>query len=62
MPSQLDIHCYVVVERLIYFEKTCYKGAEKMNVKENLPTVCAYVARFSTHELFKDVAIKVEAF
>jgi glutathione S-transferase len=61
-PSQLDIHCFVVVERLVHFEKTAYEGAKKMEVQKNCPIICAYVERFCSHPLMKDQCITVDAF
>jgi len=31
-PSQIDIHCYVMMERLVMFEHTCFEGAKSLKV------------------------------
>ena len=42
-PCYLDIHAFVIVERIVMFEKTAFVGAKEMNVCEAIPTVCAFV-------------------
>jgi hypothetical protein len=27
-PTQIDIHCFVIVERIVMFEHTAYEGAK----------------------------------
>ena len=33
-----------------------------MDVKKNIPTICSYVERFSSHPLMKDSTITLDAF
>ena len=32
VPDQLDIHVYVMVERMVMFEKTCFEGSKKLEI------------------------------
>ena len=61
-PSQIDIHCYVMVERLVMFEHTCYEGAKDMKVQDNIPTICKYVETFKNYPVFAEHCITLDAF
>ena len=61
-PNQLDIHVYVIVERLIMFEHTVYEGAKKMEVQKNMPVVCKYVENFRNYSVFTEHCITLDAF
>jgi len=58
----MDIHCYVMVERMVMFEHTCYEGAKTLKVQETIPTVCKYVEDFKKYPLFAEHCITVDAF
>lgn len=53
-PQAIDIHCFVVLERIILLENSPWHYAfEAMDIKENLPKVYIYVKRFRNYAYFK---------
>ena len=53
-PMAIDIHCFVVLERIILLENSPWHAAfEAMEIKERLPTVYTYVKRFRNYAYFK---------
>jgi hypothetical protein len=53
-PQAIDIHCFVVLERIICLENSPWHYAfVLMEVKENLPKVYTYVKRFRNYAFFK---------
>ena len=46
-PGALDIHCYVIFERLICLENTVFKSAfEVLGLKTAAPLMSEFVSRF----------------
>lgn len=62
-PMMLDIHCFVMVERLCLLENSVWhEGWAKLDVKATCPTICAYVERFRKHPAFANHVAIPEAF
>lgn len=52
-PMYIDIHCFVMAERLILLEKSVWDHAfEKLEIKALLPMMYAYVFRMQAHPSF----------
>lgn len=53
-PGALDIHCYVIFERLVCLELTPYKyGFDKLHLKTAAPRMMRYVHHFREHPALK---------
>ena len=60
-PGFVDIHCIVFFERLVIAEFTVNKFAfDSLDIKNNAPTMYAYVHRFRAHPHMKDNCIVIE--
>jgi len=62
-PMMVDIHCFVMVERLCYLENSVWhEGWSKLDVKTTCPTVCAFVERMSKHPALASHVVVPQAF
>ena len=62
VPDYLDIFVYVIVERLVMMEKTCFEGAKKLDIQNKCPVICKYVKSFHDYPAFTEHCITEEAF
>ena len=53
-PMAIDIHCYIVLERLVLLENSPWNhGFYDIDIKNSMPNVYNYVHRFRNYRLLK---------